>query len=82
MLRALRAVCSIRKHLNSSGKGLEILKDVREKRIANTGEQGKSNASSKKLRTESGSLVPEEETYLAILEQVHISFCKFSITLD
>ena len=69
ILRALRAVSSIRKRLTADRDGLEILKEVREWRTSSNNE--KASASAKKLRIEPGTLLPEEQLYLAILRQVN-----------
>ncbi|KAL9052727.1 MAG: hypothetical protein Q9162_005228 [Coniocarpon cinnabarinum] len=68
VLRALRAVSSIRKRLTKDADGLEILKAARETRTSTTNDKG--SVTAKKLRVEPGSLLPEEEVYLAILRQV------------
>ena len=65
VLRALRAISTIRKPLNKDGDGLEILKTVRQSRET---EQAKSASSGKKGRSEG--MLPEEEVYIAILRQV------------
>lgn len=70
ILRALRGVSSIRKKLSTAGNGLEIIAAVKEARTTGHTAQGKSTTPPKKGRTEAGPLLPEEEVYLAILEQV------------
>lgn len=49
---------------------LETLKNVREIRVSTTAEGGRSSTLSKKLKIEPGTLLPEEDVYLSILEQV------------
>lgn len=71
ILRALRAISSIRKRLTKDGDGLDILKAVRETRTSTSNEKGAATA--RKLKIEPGALLPEEEVYLAILRQVCIS---------
>lgn len=70
ILRALRAICSIRKRLAKDGKGLETLQSVREIRTSTSQDPNKLSAAAKKLRPEPGSMIPEEVVYLAILKQV------------
>jgi len=70
ILRALRGVSSIRKKLSSSGNGLEIIAVVKEARTTGHTDHSKQSTTLKKSKTEAGPLSPEEEIYLAILEQV------------
>lgn len=70
ILRALRAISSFRKRLGKGDAGRDLIKSVRESRIAAGAEQGKSVTTVKKGKSEQGGLLPEEEIYLAILEQV------------
>ncbi|KAI9725130.1 MAG: 26S proteasome non-ATPase regulatory subunit [Chrysothrix sp. TS-e1954] len=88
VLRALRAISSVRKRLVTEGKALETLRAVRDARLAPSNDQSKQHTTSKKLRSEQGAMLPEEEIYLSVLEQVvyldtkqYESGAKFSLQL-
>jgi len=68
ILRALRAISSIRKRLPKGQEGRSLIKSVQEAR--SSGGSDKAANGAKKVKTEQTSLLPEEEVYLAILEQV------------
>lgn len=71
ILRALRAIPALRKKLVASGKGHDVLASVKESRSTSNGETVKSAANLKKGKQElSAALLPEEEIYLAVLQQV------------
>ncbi|KAB8345853.1 hypothetical protein FH972_022908 [Carpinus fangiana] len=70
ILRALRGISFIRKQLTKSGNGQDVLNAVRESRSSTSNDSAKPAALLKKLKLEPGSLLPEEEVYLAILQQV------------
>lgn len=70
ILRALRAICSIRKQLAKDDAVSETLGSVKEARTTSGQDQSKGVAQNKKGRADSTALLPEEEIYLAILEQV------------
>lgn len=83
ILRALRALSTLRKRfavegsLPADGNCQQVLKSVREARIAVIGssDQTKQSTGTKKGKKEIVPLVallPEEEVYLSILEQVRI----------
>jgi hypothetical protein len=65
ILRALRAVSSIRKRLPKGQQGRSLIKSVQEARSATTQEKGTSG-----VKKSNGPLLPEEEVYLAVLDQV------------
>lgn len=70
ILRALRAISSIRKKLSKEGNGLETVKSVRDARVAGHDQTKSPSIAGKKLKSEPGALLQEEEIYLNILEQV------------
>lgn len=74
ILRALRAVSSIRKKLASSDNGLGIISSVKEARNSANNERTSTLHTPKKLKPESGAMIPEEEVYIAVLEQVGIIY--------
>jgi len=65
ILRALRAVSSIRKRLPKGQQGRSLIKSVQEARSATSQEK-----STNGVKKSNGPLLPEEEVYLAVLEQV------------
>lgn len=67
ILRALRAVPNIRKRLGSPSAARDTINAVKERRASNQDQKTKKN------KTEAAGLLPEEETYLALLEQVRRS---------
>lgn len=67
VLRALRAIPSIRKRLGSPSSARDTINAVKERRLASQDQKAK------KGKNETQGLLPEEEIYLAILEQVRRS---------
>jgi len=70
ILRALRSIPTLRKKLAASGKGYDVLASVRESRASQGEEHAKSANNVKKGKQDSGPILPEEEIYLAVLQQV------------
>lgn len=70
ILRALRSIPALRKKLAASGKGYDVLASVRESRTNQAEESGKSLNNIKKGKQDYGPILPEEEIYLAVLQQV------------
>ena len=69
ILRALRGISSLRKRLGKGDTGRELIKSVREARSSASVDQAKGPTTTKKGKTDGG-ILPEEEVYLSILEQV------------
>ena len=68
--RALRSVSSIRKKLATTGNGLGTINSIKVIRSSASSESTNTSHSPKKSKLEAGALIPEEEVYLAVLEQV------------
>lgn len=69
-LRALRAISSIRKQLGKGEAGREKIKALWEARSSSRLDKGKASTANKKGKVIDEPILPEEEIYVAILEQV------------
>lgn len=71
ILRALRAISTIRKHLRKGREGTEVIRFIQALRNTRSAAQSKSSLANKQSKVgPSENILPEEDIYLAIIEQV------------